>query len=148
MDRKRITTISVLSLGLLLLSAGNAQSQEVDWKAFSANLVRALQSDNEGLQQSAMCLIIEHSENVNVDAGAFDLLQIFRHHENRGMRVLAMTALYKIHHNFGLFLIQRSITLDRDPLIRKRSRHLMNDYQTRTALQPTLQDGTRFSLMR
>lgn len=131
-----------------VLDTGNAQTREIDWAAFSKNLVHALQSDNEGLQQSAMCLIIEHSDHRSVDAAAFDLLQIFRHHQNRGMRTLAMMTLFKMQHNFGMFLIQRSITLDRDEFIRKRSRHLTDHYHANMRVGIAPAGETRFTLAR
>ncbi len=148
MKRKKNTAIiCTIIAGVLWFGTGNAQPREEDWETFSKNLVHALQSDNEGLQQSAMCLIIEHAEKLHVEDGAFALLQIFRHHEHRGMRVLAMMSLYKIQHNFGMFLIQRSVTLDPDAFIRKRSRHLMALRPTNTALRPALPGDIRFGVV-
>ena len=50
--------MSFCFIGVLFLFLSQAQAQQTDWEVFGKNLVKAIQTGNEGLQQSAMQLFI------------------------------------------------------------------------------------------
>ena len=128
---KRSTICSlVLALTVLLFfrSNGYAQSQQTDWDGFGKNLVKAVQSNNQGLQQSAMQLIIRHAENLKVTDAAFDIVHIFRTQKDAGVRQLAMVALYHMKHDRAMYFLQRNLQFEKDEAVRKLNSTLVNAY--------------------
>lgn len=97
-------------IGLLMLPAFSYADNldHVDWDAFSKNLATAMKSDNPGLQQSAMCMMIQYGDNLNIKRDTvFDIVRIFRSDENKNVRLLAMIALYKIEDPWGMDYLKR-----------------------------------------
>ena len=81
---------------------------DVDWKAFSANLTKALKSDNPGLQQSAMCMMVQYGNNLDISRDTvFDIVRIFRTDKDENVRLLAMMALYKIEDPWAMDYLKR-----------------------------------------
>ncbi|MEJ2634337.1 MAG: hypothetical protein P8184_03470 [Calditrichia bacterium] len=122
--------IPVLILGFFLLAWSNDQAQErkVNWDAFSKNLVMALATPNEGLQQSAMQMIIRYSDNLNVDGAIFDIVRIFRNHKNPQVRRLAMVTIYKMQHGWAMDFLKRNLKFEKDETIRKHCCCMVNAY--------------------
>jgi hypothetical protein len=60
--KKQRFTIYFIAFAFLLMIINTATAQttdrKVDWEIISENLVNALKSDNDGLQQSAMRLVM------------------------------------------------------------------------------------------
>jgi hypothetical protein len=120
----RYTRISSISALLLILSIAGVlfaqeNSKEVDWKAFSKNLVNALQSDNTGLQQSAMQMIIRYGDKLNVKDGLFKVVHIYRRDQDRRVRLLALGAIAQMNSNWAMFFVKRGIKFESDPVIIK-----------------------------
>ena len=63
---------------ILITTTGFAAEREVNWNAFSKNLVQAIKSGHPGLQQSAMQRIVQYADKLDVEDAVWDIVQIFR----------------------------------------------------------------------
>ncbi len=131
---KRSTRFSLAALiagALLFGAAANAQERTVNWDAFSKNLVRAIQEGNEGLQQSAMCMIIRYGDYLHVKDARFDIVRIFRSHKNPKVRQLALVTLYKIQDPWAMYFLSRNIRFEKDEAIKKLNCCIVNAYNAK-----------------
>jgi len=128
---KRLIGILLASFIILFLFCNigyTGESQDVNWEAFGKNLVKAIQSDNEGLQQSAMCMIIRYADHLNVKDARFDIVRIFRSHKNPRVRQLAMVTLYQMKDDWAMYFLKRNIQFEKDECIRKLNCCIVNAY--------------------
>ena len=127
---KYLRCIAVFSLCILFLFAAFAQAQtrQVNWEAFSVNLVKAIESGHPGLQQSAMQRIIQYADYLNVDEAIYEIGQIFRFNENSKIRRLAMVALFKINNDEALQVLARYMPLEEDSSIKNQGCCILNLY--------------------
>ena len=109
--------IAVMSQTSLLM----AQEREVNWKAFSVNLVKALKSDNPGLQQSAMQRIIRYADKLDVDAAVYDIANIFRFDKNSRVRRLAMVTLSSINSDKSMEYLSKYLKYEEEKSIKKQA---------------------------
>ncbi len=124
---KKITaTLLGLFLAVFLTQSAFAENA-VNWKAFSKNLVKGLQSENAGIQMSSMQLVIEHGDNENVDVkGALlEVWHIFRTHNNSRVRQLALTTLTKMRSNLAMAYVKRQVEFETDPAVKKQIQHII-----------------------
>ena len=56
----------IVGFFIIFSKDGFAQERKVNWESFSVNLVKALDTKNDGLQQSAMGLIIRYADSLDV----------------------------------------------------------------------------------
>jgi hypothetical protein len=118
-----LTILFVFSLNL-----ANAQDHEVNWEAFSKNLVKALATDNEGLQLSAMGMIIRYSDRLDVDDAVFDIIRVYRLNKNHRIRILAMITLHKIQNDWAMYYLRRSMEFETDERVQKQCFRILNTY--------------------
>ncbi len=112
-----LVTVLVLMLSFTLVSAGD--NVQVDWKAFSKSLTKALKSDNPGIQTSAMRMVIRHGDKVDVTTARYDVMDVFLKNSNQKTRQLALVTLYTINHPLDMGYLERRINFEEDPLIKK-----------------------------
>ena len=105
--------------GVMLTGLQSVQAQEVDWTAFSKNLVQALQSDNEGLMQSAAQMIIKYGDQLDVNDAVFDVMRIYRNDKNQQVRRLALVTLTNMDSEWAKGFLKREIQFEGDPEIKK-----------------------------
>jgi len=86
------------------LFAGNGKDK---WQTFSENLTQSLKSENPGVKYSAMQLIIEYSEDVNVQDGVYDVMREFRNNKDQKVRKLALITLYKMKNDWAIDFLKR-----------------------------------------
>ncbi|NBC16346.1 MAG: hypothetical protein GVY18_03410 [Bacteroidetes bacterium] len=103
----------------------------VDWAAFSTNLVNALATDNDGLQQSAMQLIIKYRERVDVHRARFDVMRLYRDHDDDRVRRMAVVTLGAMDNNWALGFLARSVTFEDDPAVRHTIQAVLADAHLR-----------------
>ena len=116
-------------LSLFLTGTIFATPDNVDWESFSKNLTAALKSDNSGLQQSAMCMIIQYADNVKVPRDAiFEIVKVFRSHDNENVRLLALVALYKTQDPWAMDYLQRHRRYEQESRIKKLCCCAVNTY--------------------
>ncbi len=109
--------MAVMSQATLLM----AQEREVNWKAFSVNLTKAIKSDNPGLQQSAMQRIIRYADKLEVDNAVYDIANIFRFDKNPRVRRMAMVTLSSINSDKSMDYLSRYLKFEEDKAIQKQA---------------------------
>ena len=112
---------------MLAFSGEQAEADQVNWNAFSKNLVKAIASENEGLQRSAMRMIIHHADKVNVDQAVFDLVRIYRSNKNEKVRQLAVVALHKIQNKWAMDFLKRDLKFEDSPVLQKQILYCVNE---------------------
>jgi len=105
MKRSFFSVLPVIFLFYCSLIMGQDSQQNVNWDAFSKNLVKAVKSGHPGLQQSAMQQIIRYKDNLDVKDAVYDIALIFRFKDDQKVRRLAMVTLYAINSNKALAYI-------------------------------------------
>ena len=113
---------------MLLTSNVFAEGRKVNWEAFSTNLIVALESDHQGLQESAMQRIIRYSDSLDITDGVYDIALIFRFDGNPQMRRLAMVTLSKINTDHALDYLCQYLKFEDNPSIRKQCCCIIRDY--------------------
>lgn len=106
-------------LAMFTFNAFATEESEAKWDDFSKNLVKALTSENNGIQKSAMQMVIKHGDKVDVNDAAYDVLYVFRTDENQKVRQLALSTLAKINNDQVNYLLKRQIKFEANPVIRK-----------------------------
>lgn len=122
-----ILIVLLVSIPMLAFGGEQTDADQVNWNAFSKNLVKAVASENEGLQRSAMRLIIHHAENVNVDQGVFDLLRIYRSNKNEKVRQMAVVALHSIQNKWAMNFLKRDLKFEDSPVLQKQILYCVNE---------------------
>lgn len=96
------------------------ETESVDWEAFSANLSKAIKSDNAGLQQSAMCMVIRYAENLAIPRDAvFEIVRVFRGDKNENVRLLALVTLHKVEDPWAMDFLRRHRRFEKEARVRK-----------------------------
>ena len=91
---------------------------EADWRAFSENLVVGLASDNEGLKLSALQLIVEHGDRLDVRAAEHDVVRLFRGHHDQRVRRLAAVACSRLRSGWAMGFLRMSERFEPDARVR------------------------------
>jgi hypothetical protein len=131
MGKQRVTHyFLVFAILAIIINATSvlATERQVNWDILSENLVNALKSDNPGLQQSAMRLIIQYANHVHVDAAVFNVMRLYRQHDNSKVRQLALVTLHKIGDAHAMDFIKRNLKYETDEKIIKLSNAVLNNY--------------------
>lgn len=103
------------------------------WKLFSKNLVKAIQSDTEGLKLAALQMVIRYGEQVDVDAAVFDVVRLYRNHSDTHVRQLAIVTLGAMKHGWAMDFLTRSARFEKDPVLQKTIRAVVASYQAEKA---------------
>ena len=120
--------IAVL-IGLLVgINNSYAQERQINWEAFSKNLVMALGTTNTGLQLSAMGMIIRYSDKLQVEDAVFDVMRIYRLNKDPQVRILALVTLHKIQNNWSMYCLKSNLKFETDERVKKLCSFVLNDY--------------------
>jgi len=125
---KLFSLMLVISLVMAFSTELQSQTRQVNWTAFSINLVKAIKSNHPGLQQSAMKHIIQYSDQLNVKSAVYEIGQIFRFDENPQMRRLAMVALSEINTDESLAILCKYSKFEENSRIRNQCCKIVNEY--------------------
>lgn len=136
---KYLNLFSALLLAVILVfaTAGFAGEHQVNWDAFSKNLVEAIKSGNPGLQQSAMQRIIQYSDKLDVEQAVWHIAQIFRFDDNSRFRRLAMVTLYKINSDKAIYYVNKYIPKESEECLKRQDCCILQSY---AATQQSEQD--------
>ena len=88
-----LTMIVLVMSSIVLANDGENYSKD-HWKIFTKNLVVGLKSDNHGVQQASMVLILRYKDKLDLNKTVFPLIDIYRKDPNERMRQLATVALF------------------------------------------------------
>jgi len=111
------TTITAV-LVFVVLSNGFAAEENVDVSKLNDGVVMAVKSDHEGLQVSAMMMIIKHSDQIEVDQLANVIYEFYVSNENERFRQLALITLHKMNNKRLLKNLVFDIDNESNPIMR------------------------------
>ena len=137
MKKQSVTTyFLVVAFLMMFVNVVSAQSTErnIDWDRLSENLVHAIQSDNPGVQQAAMRLVIQYADKVDVTDAVNDLMYIYRYSDNTKERQLALVTLHKIGNEYAMDFAKRNMKFETDEKILKISNACLCDYSNVAAV--------------
>jgi len=126
---KKFALFSMCVFVLLFFTSSSFAQKDEQWFAFSVNLIEALKSNNEGLQISAMQLVIKHADKVWVHEAAYDIYQIFCNNENPRVRQLALVTLYKIQNRWALECLCKDVKKETNPIIQHQMQAIIHEQQ-------------------
>jgi len=133
---KQIFLILLISMFVCIWTTQAMSADKKDqWELASKNMVEGLKNGNEGLKQSIMQNIIRYSDSLDVNEALFDILSIYRDHENEGMRQLALITLYKMKSQWALSFLERAIKFEKSEKIRKSICAILHDCNRPVDLQ-------------
>lgn len=129
MQRVRLSaTVLLLTVFFFLSGFQTSSAGNVDWDQFSVNLVKALKSDNIGLRQSAMNLVIKYSDKLDVNDAVFDVTKVFRSSNNEKERQLALITLYKMQNNWSMDFLKRHMKYEKNETIKHQIQAIVYEY--------------------
>ena len=126
--------LSIIVVAVLMFAGTSlfAQEKETDWDAFGKNLVKGIESGNEGVRQAAMRHIILYNQlypgKLDASDAVWDIMKIFRTHKNPQVRRLAMVALFSIGNERAIFLLKRNVKFEEDKEINKHCYSLIQNF--------------------
>ncbi len=116
------------------LAALEAQANEAvakaAWKVFSENLVVALQSDHDGLREAAMRYVIQYGDRVDVRAAVFDVVRLYRDHDNDGLRRMAIVTLGHMDSDWAIGFLRLSEDFEQDGALKHTIRAVIEQHRT------------------
>lgn len=118
--KTKLFILAIVLLSLVFSAHVYSAAPDIDWQAFSENLTRAIKSDNEGLQQSAMCMIIRHAENLSIPRDAiFEIVKVFRSDHDTNVRLLALVTLHRTEDPWAMDFLKRHRRFETEERIKK-----------------------------
>jgi len=119
--KKQNFTIYIIALALMLMiiNVASAQTNErnIDWDLVSENLVIGIETGNPGVQQAAMRLVIQYSDNLTMDDAVMEMMRIYRFNNDTKMRQLALVTLHKISSEYAMDFVRRNLEYETDEKI-------------------------------
>ncbi len=116
--------------------ANPAAMTKEDWKAYSTKLEEALASHHDGLKFSALRMIIQYGEYMEMSPLAvFDVMRIYRNHDNEQARRMAVVTLGHMKNDWAIAFLQRSLKFEKTDCIKHTMQATIVDYHVRQARQ-------------
>jgi hypothetical protein len=98
------------------------------WDAFSENLVVALKSEHDGLKVAAMGMVIRYSDQVDVKNAVFDVMRVYRNHDNMDMRRMALVTLGEMNNEWAIAFLERAERFEDSPVLRQTIKAVVAEY--------------------
>ena len=124
-----------------LVAAEAAAVDAATWKAFSTNLIHALAMDNDGVRVAAMQYIIRYGDKLDVDAAVFDVMRLYRSHDDDNVRRMAVVALGQMQSRGAIGFLRLSEEYEKSETVRQTIQAVVSAYEEATA-DPTARLGT------
>ena len=114
--------------------ANPATMTKEDWKAYSHKLEEALASHHDGLTFSALRMIIQYGDNLDLSSLAvFDVMRIYRDHDNERARRMAVVTLGHMKNDWAMAFLQRSLKFEKSDGVKHTMQAAIVDYYVRKA---------------
>lgn len=136
------TTPEVLAIGnAILLIPPRPDYSEAHWSQFSNAIVEALVSGKEAFQVAALQMIIQHGPRLDVHDGVFDVVRLYRDHDNDNLRRMAAVTLGSMKSDWAIDFLTRSIRFEKTPRVLHTVMSIVAAHQAnvREANTPSLQ---------
>lgn len=92
---------------------------EEKWEVFSDQIVRALKSRHDGLQEGALRMIIQYGENLDVSDARYELTRIYRSAKNENLRRMAIVAMGSLQDDWAFNYLYQRAREEKSPLLRQ-----------------------------
>lgn len=113
---------------VVLEDPGTVALSEVQWDAFSNNLVKAFTTDNEGVKLAALQLVIKYSDYVDVHQARFDMMRLYRDHKDNNVRRMAVVALGSIDNRWAIHFFERAVHFEQCESVRHTMQAVLANY--------------------
>jgi len=99
----------------------NAPTMSVDdWKLYGEQLENALASDHQGLQNSALRLVIAYSDNLDLgNTAVVEVMQLYREGDSDQIRRMAVVALGQMQSKLAVDYLERSYQFEKSESVKK-----------------------------
>jgi len=119
MNRLFMSSIFIMIIVFAMSTLVVAGDVDTKWDKASRNMVEGLKYGNDGLKQSILQNIIRFGDSLDVNEAIFEIMRIYRNHENEGMRQLALIALHKTNNDWAMAFLERAVKFEKSPKLRK-----------------------------
>ncbi len=100
------------------------------WETLRANLVKGLIEDDDAIRSAAMRLVIQYGNLVDVDDAVFDIVGIYRNHESRRMRQMAVVTLGATGNDWALDFLRRSLPFEKSAVLQRTITGVLTQHDT------------------
>lgn len=89
------------------------------WNSFSGNLVEALASHHDGLQNGAMRLALQYPDQVNIRPAMIDLMRIYRNHPDVNVRRLAAVTMGSTGSQLAINYLRLHVEFEKSEVVKR-----------------------------
>lgn len=90
------------------------------WKAFGQRVTEAMGSDNRGVQIAALRLAAFHGDQLQLGRQAsIDAVRVYRDNPDPNVRKLAVVAIARMNHPWGIDFLTRSLDYEKSAAVEK-----------------------------
>ena len=101
----------------------------VEWQAYGERLAQALESDNEGVRRGALRLIGLYGERLQLGREAtYQAVRIYRSDADPLTRQMAVIAVGRINHPWGIDFLRRSVDGEPSPQVARSIRSTLAEH--------------------
>lgn len=99
-----------------------------EWKDFGRRITEALESDNEGVQRSALRLSAYYGDKLQMGRqAAISAVRLYRDNPDPNVRRLAVVAIARINHPWGIDFLTRSLAYEDSAGVEKLMRNALQE---------------------
>ncbi|QXD16634.1 hypothetical protein GQ464_006750 [Rhodocaloribacter litoris] len=102
-----------------LYDAAREAVEKARWDVFSKRLVEALHTKHDGLREAAMRLIIQYGDRVDVKDAVFDVMRLYRDHDDENLRRMAIVTLGSMKSNWAISFLRLSEEYEKSPALKQ-----------------------------
>ena len=106
-----------------------AEVSQAEWSDYSERLSQTLIADNSGLQQSALQRIIRYGAYLPADkATVFEVMKIYRNHDDDRMRRMAVIALGELEDGWAMGFLKRAVKFEQNEQVAHTIKYVLKNY--------------------
>lgn len=109
------------------LTPPSDKTSAVQWDFFSKNLVNALNSDNEGVRNTAMRLVIQYYGKVDVKDAMITVMGIYNNSKSENVRRMAVLTLARMNSNYAMNYLKLSEKYERSEVVQHTIRAILEE---------------------
>jgi hypothetical protein len=103
-----------------------------DWKSYGERLTEALESENAGVQQSALRMAAYYGDKLQMGRrAAISAVRLYRDDRDPKIRKMAVVAIARINHPWGIDFLTRSIEFEDSTDIERTIRHALQEQEAK-----------------
>lgn len=99
------------------------------WVEFHDNIALAIVSENPGVVEGGLRQIVRYGEFLNLErSSTFDVMRIYRDHDDMNMRMLAVRALGNANDRWAIEFLDMIVEWEENPAVKKAIKGVVSDY--------------------